>query len=104
MGPPVLFLGLSIGKPCEKDCVKVSALVQTTNILGQLARVCEIHLSLSGEPRTLRRTFGILARRFTVICLANIKFFAGHFARRGQTPSPDISGEFRVLCKWPKML
>ena len=23
-------------------------------------------------------------------CLANIKFFAGHFVRRDETPSPDI--------------
>ncbi len=56
---------------------------------------------MSGEPTILRQTFGILARHFTVKCLANIKFFAGHFVRWDQTHSPDMSGEsseFRVLC------
>ena len=62
---------------------------------------------LSGKPTILRRTFGILARHFTVKCLVNVKFFARHFVRRDQTPSLDIfknspdmsgeSGEFRVL-------
>ncbi len=47
----------------------------------------------SFEPTILRRTFGILARHFIVKCLANIKFFAGHFVRRDQTHSPDI---FRI--------
>ncbi len=46
--------------------------------------------SVSGDPPVLRRTFWILAGHVSVRCPANIKLFAGHFVRQGQTPLPDI--------------
>ncbi len=39
------------------------------------------------EPTILHWTFGILARHFTVQCLVNIKFFAGHLQTCPASPA-----------------